>query len=476
MPLAAKNSPAFAGRSKNMPDKTGPPALVRALGPAAAASIVLGTMIGTGIFLKPSEVAMDAGSGGWALAAWAVGGFVSLLGALCYVELGSSIPEAGGEYAYLRTGMGETWGFLFGWTHSMVARPASVAAIAAGFLRFCGFLWPSLSSPLYLLHLHWAIAFTRAQAVTASTLIAITFINYLGVRQGGRLQVTLTAVKVLSVLVVIGAGLWRISVHFEPSKFLETFSLHGGSFLGFWTAVAATAWAYDGWNDLNLVGSEVEDPKRNFRRVIVNGVFFVIAIFMIFNAVCLYALPLKTLGASQNPASDVFASLAGRNAALWVTLILAISALGTLNSSILSGARVDYAMARDGVFFRFLAKIHPRFHTPGNALLFQCAMAAALALTGTFEDLTSLVMFANWTFYGMAVVSMMRMRRTMPGLERPYRTWGYPVTPVLFVIGAFTLSGGLWIARPVRSTVGLLLILMGLLPYRIWHGSARPDD
>ncbi len=474
---AAKNSLAFAGGSRNAPGRAGQLGLVRALGPAAASSIVLGTMIGTGIFLKPSEVAVDAGSGGWALAAWVIGGFVSLLGALCYVELGSSIPEAGGEYAYLREGMGETWGFLFGWTHSMVARPASVAAIAAGFLRFCGFLWPSVSRPLCVLHFHWAITLTLAQAVTAGTLIAITLVNYLGVRQGGRLQVALTAVKVLSVLVIIGAGVWQIARHFEPSTFLSTFSFHGGSFFGFWTAVAATAWAYDGWNDLNLVGSEVQDPKRNFRRVIVNGVFFVIAIFLIFNAVCLYALPIKALGESQNPASDVFASLAGRNAALWVTLILAISALGTLNSSILSGARVDYAMARDGVFFRFVAKIHPQFRTPSNALLFQCAMAAALALTGTFEDLTSLVMFANWMFYGMAVVSMMRMRRTKPEMERPYRTWGYPVTPILFVIGAFGLSGGLWVARPVRSSIGLLLILIGLLPYRAWQRTAmRAND
>jgi APA family basic amino acid/polyamine antiporter len=430
-------------------------------------------MIGTGIFLKPSEVAADAGSGGWALGAWVVGGLISLLGALCYVELGSSLPEAGGEYVYLREGLGGAWGFLFGWTHSMVARPASVAAIAAGFLRFCGFLWPSLANPLHIFHVHWAITFTRAQAITVGTLIAITFVNYLGVRQGGRLQISLTAVKVVSVLVIIGAGLWRILGQTGPLNLTTTFSLRGGSFIGFWTAVAATAWAYDGWNDLNLVGSEVKDPEQTFRRVIVSGVFFVIATFLMFNTVCLYALPVQALGASHNPASDVFAALAGTNAALWVTLILAISALGTLNSSILSGARVDYAMARDGVFFRFAARIHPRFRTPGNALVFQCAMAAALALTGTFEDLTSLVMFANWMFYGMTVVSMMRMRHTKPGMKRPYRTWGYPVTPLLFVAGAFALSGGLWVARPVRSTIGLALIVAGLIPYRIWHRPGR---
>jgi APA family basic amino acid/polyamine antiporter len=453
--------------------KNAPPGLFRGLGPAAASSIVLGTMIGTGIFLKPSEVAGHAGTVMLAFAAWIVGGVLSLLGALCYVELGSSIPEAGGEYAYLRLGLGEAWGFLFGWTHSMLARPASVAAIAAGCIRFCSFLWPTLSSPIYVLRLSTAtngrdVALTLGQAITVAALVAITFINYLGVRQGGRLQVVLTAIKVISLIVIIIAGLLRIPGHTQSAN-LFRFSLEGGTFLGFWTAVAATAWAYDGWNDLNLVGSEVQNPERNFRRVILGGVLFVIGIFLLFNGVCLYALPLKVLSTSQNPASDVFASLAGRNAALWVTLILAVSALGTLNSSILSGARVDYAMARDGVFFRFASRIHPEFRTPGNALLFQCGMAIVLALTGTFEDLTSLVMFANWMFYGMAVLSMMRMRYTKPTLKRPYRTWGYPVTPVLFVLGAFAVSGGLWLARPIRSSVGLALILVGLVPYRYWQ-------
>lgn len=434
-------------------------------------------MIGTGIFLKPSEVAGDAGNVTLALSAWVVGGVLSLLGALCYVELGSSIPEAGGEYAYLRQGFGEPLGFLFGWTHSMLARPASAAAIAAGCLRFCGFLWPILAKPISLptfsfipSNIHSEdISMTLAQVATVAILVVLTFVNYLGVRQGGRLQVGLTAIKVISVVVIIIVGLSQIPRHMELSHLWTISSFHGGSFFGFWTAVAATAWAYDGWNDLNLVGSEVQDPERNFRRVIVGGVLFVIVIFLLFNAVCLFAVPIKTLSSSQNPASDVFASLAGQNAALWITLILAVSALGTLNSSILSGARVDYAMARDGVFFRFASRIHPQFRTPGNALVFQCGMATVLALTGTFEELTSLVMFANWMFYGTAVLAMMRMRRTKPMLKRPYLTWGYPVTPILFAIGAFAISAGLWLARPVRSSLGLLLILSGFIPYYFWR-------
>jgi basic amino acid/polyamine antiporter, APA family len=441
-------------------------------------------MIGTGIFLKPSEVARDAVAGGLALAAWMLGGLLSLLGALCYAELGSSIPEAGGEYVYLGKGLGETWGFLFGWTHSMLARPASVAAIAAGCLRFCTFLWPSLTNAVFILRIPGIrpgayqprLTMSQAQVWTVVALITITLVNYAGVRLGGQVQVGLTAVKVVSVLGIIGAGLLRMTQHPPMSNAWAKFSVGGGTFVGFWTAVAATAWAYDGWNDLNLVGSEVRDPERNFHRVIVRGVLFVIAVFMLFNAVCLYALPVGALSVSQSPASDVLANLAGRNASLFITLILAVSALGTLNSSILSGARVDYAMARDGLFFRFASKIHPQFRTPTNALTFQCGMGAVLALTGTFEELTSLVMFANWMFYGLAAVAMMRMRATRPALKRPYRTWGYPVTPILFVLGAFALSAGLWVARPVRSSLGLLLILAGLAPYHYWRKNRRADS
>lgn len=465
-------SSGHAGEGKVGPNSQ--PGLIRALGPTAAMSIVLGTMVGTGIFLKPSEVAANAGVAGWALLAWILGGGLSLLGALCYVELGSSMPEAGGEYIYLGRGLGEKWGYLFGWTHCILARPASAAAIAAACIRFGGFLWPVLEKPVVILNASKSgllIDFTWGQATSLLVLLAITFVNYLGVRQGGRLQIALTAIKIASIVVIIFAGLFRILDHSSTTSAWTGFSFHGGTFMGFWTAVAATAWAYDGWNDLNLVGSEVENPERNFRRVIVGGVFFVIAIFLLFNAVCLFALPMQKLSVSQNPAADVLATLAGRHTAMWVTLILALSSLGTLNSSILSGARVDYAMARDGNFFRFASRIHPQFRTPANALLLQCALAMVLALSGTFEDLTSLVMFANWMFYAMAVVSMMQMRRTQPTLKRPYRTWGYPITPILFVMGAFGLSIGLWLTRPLRSTVGLALIVAGLVPYHFWQKS-----
>jgi APA family basic amino acid/polyamine antiporter len=459
------------------------PTLLRALGPTASAAIVLGTMIGTGIFLKPSEVAREGGSIAVVAAAWIAGGVLSMFGALCYAELGATFPDAGGEYAYLRRAFGAPWGFLFGWMHSIVARPASAAAIAAGLLRFGGVFYPSLFAALFTIHLRLPgvenksvdMVFIPAQFFAVVALVAITSINYLGVRLGGNVQVALTVMKVASVLAIIVGGVWLIQRHQFSGRFtpLLPASLGGSTIGGFLAALAATAWAYDGWNDLNLVGSEVEQPERTFPRVIVNSMIFVIMLFLLFNFVCFVAIPFQRVASSTHVASDVFESIAGHRAALWISLAMVVSALGTLNSSLLSGARVDYAMARDRIFFRPLAVVHPKFRTPANALIFQCCLASVMALTGTFEDLTALVMFGSWTFYALAVLSMMRMRHTEPQITRPYKTWGYPVVPVLFVIGAFALAGTLWFARPIRSSIGVLLILAGLLFYHRWNARVQ---
>ncbi|MGD0731158.1 MAG: amino acid permease [Terracidiphilus sp.] len=452
--------------------------LERALGPFASGAIVLGTMVGTGIFLKPGEVARDAGSVSVLAVVWLAAGILSLLGGMCYAELGASIPEAGGEYAYLRRGFGPRIAFLFGWMHSIVARPASVAAIAAGFMRFVCFFVPALNSSVFPTRstLVWhgvrllPIPVTQAQLCAIAAIVAITVINYLGVRLGGEVQIALTAVKVAALIAVLGS-VFLFLHHPHLSTNLHPFwpsSLGWGTLEGFLTAMAAAAWAYDGWNDLNLVGSEVKNPQRNFPYVIIHGVLTVIVLFMLFNFACLYALPYSNVAASQKVTSDVFEKVAGYRAALWITAVLAVSALATLNSSILSGARVDYAMARDGIFFRFAGAIHPRFHTPSHALILQGAIASVMALTGSFESLTSLVMFGNWFFYALAVLAMMRLRKTEPHLVRPYRTWGYPVTPIAFAIMAVSLSLSLWIARPIRSSIGVAAVLSGLFFYRYW--------
>ena len=455
--------------------------LVRGLGPWASAAIVVGTMIGTGIFLKPAEMAREGRSVSVVFAAWIVGGILSLFGALSFAELGASIPEAGGEYAYLRRGFGPAWGFLFGWMHSIVGRPASAASIAAGLMRFLGFFVPAVAAPIFTWHIAvpgltgwlkpYDFVFTWAQPLGVFWLVLMTGINYLGVRLGGGVQVFLTAIKILSVLLVIGVA-FALPVGAHASNPVWPCAAQTGLLSAFLAALAAALWAYDGWEDLNLVGSEVKGPERNIPRALVWGVSLVALIYLLFSAACLKVLSFESVANSAHVASDVVERAVGHGAAAWITLAMAISALGSMNSSVLSGARVPYAMARDGIFFKIADGIHPKYRTPGRALIFQCLLTSIMALTGTFEELTGLFIFAAWIFYGLAVVALFRMRRTEPNLTRPYRCWGYPVVPGLFVLGSLALTVNIWLERPGRSSIGLLLIVAGLPFYRYWQKRA----
>src|SRR5438309_1631353 len=457
--------------------------LVRGLGAWASGAIVVGTMIGTGIFLKPAEMAQEGRSVSIVFAAWIVGAMLSIFGAFSFAELGSMIPEAGAEYAYLRRGFGPVYGFLFGWMHSIVGRPSSLASIAAGMMRFLSFLVPAVAAPLFTVHIAipgWTgwikpydFIFTWAQPLAVLWLAIMTGVNYLGVRLGGAVQVFLTAIKIISVFIVIGVALFSPTSSSHPPDPIWPSALDAGVLTAFLAALAAALWAYDGWEDLNLVGSEVQDPQRNFPRALVGGVSLVALIYFLLTAACLKVLPFQTVASSQHIASDVVEHIAGRGAATWITLAMVISAIGSMNSSILSGARVPYAMARDGIFFKIADGIHPKFRTPGRALIFQGVLASLMALTGTFEELTNLFIFAGWIFYGLAVVALFRMRRTEPNLPRPYRCWGYPWVPGIFVAGALALTVNIWIDRPIRCSIGLLLILAGLPFYRHWQRAGK---
>lgn len=458
--------------------------LVRGLGPWASGAIVVGTMIGTGIFLKPAEMAREGRFVSVVFAAWIVGAILSILGALSYAELGAAIPEAGGEYAYLRRGFSPVWGFLFGWMHSIVGRPSSVASIAAGMMRFLSFFIPAVAAPLFTVHVPgistwikpYDFVFTWAQPLAVFWLLAMTGINYLGVRLGGEVQVFLTTIKVLSIALIVGVALLLPGTGAHPPDPVWPHPAEAGLLTAFLAALAAGLWAYDGWEDLNLVGSEVRDPHRNFPRALVGGVSFVALIYLLFSAACLKVLPFDALANSPHVASDVVERTLGHGFAGWLTLALVISALGSMNSSVLSGARVPYAMARDGVFFKIADGINPKHRTPARALLFQGVLASIMALTGTFEELTNLFIFAGWIFYGLAVVALFRLRKTEPDLPRPYRCWGYPWVPGIFVLGALALTVNLWLVRPGRSTIGLLLILAGIPFYRYWQSRAQAKN
>jgi APA family basic amino acid/polyamine antiporter len=452
------------------------PDLVRGLGPWASVAIVVGTMVGTGIFIVPADMARSAGTAASVMLVWVVGGALSLFGALSAAELGAAIPEAGGTYAYLNRAYGAIWSFLFGWTYSIIGAPTSIATIAAGLLVFASFLFPSVAAPLWVFqaslpfsHAPIHFTFTWAQPLAVVAIALVTFINYFGVRLGGRVQVTLTIIKVAAVLAVVFIGFYFGKGSFANFRSAAASAGHLGLTSALLTATVAALWAYDGWINLTFVGSEIENPERNIPLSLILGVVVVCGIYVAMSAACFYVLPFSKVLASQHIASDVVALATGASAATWMTIVMMICALGTLNSSILTNARVDYAMARDGIFFRIVRGVHPRYRTPANALVFQGILASLLALTGTFQDLYSLYVFLVWIFYAAQTAGVIVLRIKEPNMPRPYRTWGYPAVPVIFIFGALALTVNSWLQRPLRSTIGLGVMAVGLFFYAHWR-------
>lgn len=446
--------------------------LVRDLGLLAAVAIVIGQTIGTGVFIVPAEMARSAGSAGLVTLVWIIGGALTLFGALSAAELGAAMPEAGGTYAYLDRAYGRVWGFLYGWMNSVLGGPVAIATISAGLLRFAGFLFPALAAPIFVWHApafashSYAVAITWAQIVSVAVIVVVTLVNCLSVKLGGEIQITLTIIKIAAILAVIALGFTfarHASFHAFPGP-----GWSAGGLSGFLTAMAAALWAYDGWANLTMVGSEVKDPGRNIPRSLFAGVLVVCGLYLGMSAVCFYVLPFAKVASSPFVAADVIAKAIGHNVASWIAIATMLCALGSINSSVLTNARVDYAVARDGLFFRVVRGVHPRFLTPVRALFFQAIIASLLALTGTFEQLANLYVFAQWIFYGLQTAGVIWLRHKDPGMSRPYKTWGYPFVPIVFVIGAVALTVNLLIAMPVRSVIGLALILSGLLFYRNW--------
>ena len=457
--------------------------LVQGLGPAAAMAMVVGHIIGTGVFLVPSSMARATGFVGLVFLVWIVGGALSLFGALTVAELGAAMPKAGGPYVYLTRGFGPVWGFLFGWMNNLVGKPASISTIAAGFLIFVGFFVPGVRTPIFTLHLNvpftghsTEFVFTWAQPLAAASIAFMSFINYLGVRLAGRLQVVLTCIKVGAILAVVVLGFLFAGKRAPSTQPFLPPSLNLGLLTGFLTAMVGALWAYDGWIDLTFAGSEIVEPHKNIPRAVVGGTITVGVIYLLANIVYFRVLPIEAVATAQNVASETVRVFAGAKAAAWITAAMVVSAFTTLNSSVLTGSRVPFAMARDGLFFRVAEGIHPRFRTPSGAIVFQAVISCLMVLTGQFEDLFSLFIFAQWIFYALTVASVFGSRHKEPDLARPYRAWGYPVVPGIFVAGGLALTVNLWMQRPGRSSIGLLLILAGLPFYRWWSRSASADS
>jgi basic amino acid/polyamine antiporter, APA family len=439
------------------------PELARDLGVSHASAVVVGTIIGSGIFLVPAEMMQAVGSARLVYLAWLVGGLLSFFGALTYAELGAMKPQAGGEYVYVRDAYGPLGGFLYAWTWFVIAKPASVATIATGLVRILGTFSIFSFFPTNVISVPFAITWGQLVAIAAAILISL--LNYFGVKKAGEFQLVFTVLKVaiiLGIVVVCFSGAGSATGR-GWSNFATTFPGAKGGVDGFMAALVAALWAYDGWNDLNMVAGEVKNPERNIPIALIAGVATVGLLYVLVNAGVQYVLPASAIAASPRPASDAVALVMGRMGASIVSAGMAISMLVTLNGTIMSGARVPFAVARDGYFFSALADVHPRFHTPSVAIVLQAVLSIALLLVGgNFRQLFSLAIFAEWLFYMIAGSTVFVFRWRDPQAARPYRVFGYPFVPALFIIVAAVLLCYTFRADWPNSLYGLLVILAGV--------------
>ncbi len=451
-----------------------PADLPRVLGASQATAIVVGTIIGSGIFLVPREMMQDVGSSALVYLAWIVGGLLSLFGAMTYAELGAMLPYAGGEYVYLRGAYGDTTAFLYMWTWFAVAKPASIAAVTIGLARTLGFFpafhWLSTTVP-------GPIPLLWSQVFAISVTWFITGLNYLGIKKAADFQLFFTILKVLLILIV--AGLCFAANSGSLSNFTTRLPHAVGGLTGFMAALIATLWAYDGWNDLTMVAGEVRQPERSLPIALIGGLFIVGFLFMATNAAIQYILPAAQIAASERPAVAALTVVAGPAGAGFVAAAMALSIFVTLNGTIMSGARIPYAAARDRLFFRQFAHINKRWQSPSTSLIVQALISTVLLLFLIgFKDNFGLAVFAEWLFYMLTATTVFIYRRRRPNAARPYRVWGYPVLPALFVVCATAVLISSYLSNLKGSLLGTALILLGLpvlwLVKRMYPGPPAP--
>jgi len=453
--------------------------LVRQLGLFDSTMMMIGIVIGSGIFLTTGIMAESLPSAPLILIAWIVGGLITLAGALTYAELGAAMPEAGGHYVYLREAYGPLPGFLFGWQLFLVAMSGSIAALAVAFAEYFGYFFPVLSTDNYIftadtgLFGGFTYTLSAGQIAALALIIGLSAVNYLGVTFGKIIQNIITVIKIGSILVFVGAGLTLGSG--APVDFtLNPAGLSAGSLItGFGVSLIAVSWAFDGWNNINYIASEIKNPRRNLPFSLVAGTLAITILYVLINYVYLYAVPVDGMAGTVRIAEQSATSLFGGTAAGLISAAVLISVFGALNGSIIVGPRVYYAMATDKLFFRRVAEVHPRYRTPGFSIIIQAVWSCILTVTGTFEQIFTFVMFVTIAFWITATASVFKLRKDRPDMPRPYKTWGYPVTPIVFIVVSVGILVNTVIEKPVESLAGVALVLLGIPVYYYWKNKAR---
>ncbi len=436
------------------------PQLKQALTRFDLTMIAIGSTIGSGIFLTPALIANELQAPWLILAVWVVGGLMAVAGALTFAELGGLMPGAGGVYVYLSEAYGGLFGFLYGWAYLLVVNTGGVAALSIAFATYFGYFVPL--DPLQL----------KLAAICG--LAIVTIINVLGVKVGGIFSDVFTLLKMAGILLLIVVGLgWGSARTTDFSASIGTFTNGLGSALA--VAMVGVLWSYGGWQHASFAAAETKDPKRTVPFAMIAGALTVTVIYLLTNLAYMFLLPPDTIGGSERVAADAIAIILGPAGAGIIAIAIFISTFGTAGIYTLTAPRIYFAMANDGVFFKKVADVHPRYHTPAVAILIQSIWAVILILFwGTFNELISYVVFTDWIFFGLAAAGVFVFRRTRPDAARPYRTFGYPVTPLFFITVAAWFVLNTFIEKPEQAIAGLGFLALGVPVYYFWNRQNSP--
>jgi len=458
------------------PIKNSSSGLVRQLGLFDSTMVVIGIVIGSGIFMTTGIMAMVLPSVPLILLAWLLGGLHALAGALTYAELGAAMPQAGGQYVYLKKAYGPLPAFLFGWIAFFAYLTGTIAAIAVAFAEYFGHFFPALSTKhvifsasFHLITATVPISISSGQCVAVLVIVGLSLVNYLGLFLGKIVQNIFTVAKIGTVILFVIFGMAASSA--RPLDFsINPSALGLGQLLsGIGIALVAVSWTVGGWEYVTFVAGEIKNPGRNIPRALILGTVTVTALYILINVVYLKTLPLSEMAGVVTIAERSASVMYGPTGSTLLSAAVIISTFGALNGSILVGPRVYYAMAKDRLFFSSVSKVHPRYHTPGNAILLQAVWAAVLTLTGTFEQLFTFVVFVNLMLWIVAAAAVFTLRKKSPHLPRPYKTWGYPTVPLVFIIATAGIMLNSLVEKPVESLAGLAFTAIGIPIYLYWH-------
>lgn len=459
-----------------VPASAGDQQLIRAIGFGSAVLFVIGSVIGSGIFLTTGGMAASIPSASLLLLAWAAGGVFAITGGLTYAEMGTMFPRSGGVYVFLREAYGPLPAFLYGWVAMLVVLSGGIAAVAVGFAEYLSFFVPTLSLAHVVFSLSLPVgtfSLSAGQLTAATAICVLGAINYVGVRRGNMANVVLTTAKVagLAALPLMALAAARVEPSFTPVVPPDL----ARPAASFGVAMIAVLWTCEGWYFLTLAAGEVKDPQRNLPRALVCGILALTTIYLLVNLAYLYALSIDEMKGVTRIAERAASTLIGPSGAVFVALTVLVSTLGANVAAILAGSRLLFAMANDGVFFPAARLVHPTYRTPHVAIVALTVWSALLALSGTYEQLFTYVMFTSILFSVGAGVALFRLRAKMPHQPRPYRTWGYPVVPLVFIAGSIAFVANTLMERPVESLSGLAFLALGLPVYWYWrrHDRAR---